>query len=385
MEHDAARLSSRHYAVGIAIFALLAATYLLFYSDVFATVYEKGEPIVEELKEAVGAASWPAPLDTEAYNERMLALAHVPIASTTEDAVRAASTTSPPLMLRTESETMSVSVEGKVWPARAAYPHGGALLPFNRIVAYYGNYFSTQMGILGEYDEDIVLEKLKTEAASWAAADPSMPVIPAIHYIAVVAQSSATRNGLWIARMPDEEVDHALAMAAKINGVVFLDVQVGKSTVEKEIPMLEKYLSMPHVHLGIDPEFSMKTGAAPGTVIGTFDAADINFTIDYLAKLVRDHKLPPKVLVVHRFTQGMVTNYERIKTVPEVQVVMQMDGWGEPARKKNTYRYIVAPEPVQFTGFKIFYKADLRPPSTRLMTKDEVLSLTPAPIYIQYQ
>jgi ribosomal protein S2 len=34
------------------------------------------------------------------------------------------------------------------------------------------------------------------------------------------------------------------------------------------------------------------------------------------------------VLIVHRFTQGMVTNYKKIKTVPEVQVVMDMDGFG---------------------------------------------------------
>jgi ribosomal protein S2 len=34
-----------------------------------------------------------------------------------------------------------------------------------------------------------------------------------------------------------------------------------------------------------------------------------------------------KVLIVHRFTQGMVTNYKN-KKVPEVQVVMDMDGFG---------------------------------------------------------
>jgi hypothetical protein len=37
-------------------------------------------------------------------------------------------------------------------------------------------------------------------------------------------------------------------------------------------------------------------------------------------------------------------------------------------------------EPVQFTGFKLFYKND-RP----MMTPDEVLSLSPQPVYIQYQ
>jgi len=40
---------------------------------------------------------------------------------------------------------------------------------------------------------------------------------------------------------------------------------------------------------------------------------------------------------------------------------------------------------VQFTGIKLFYKNDLKPPSTGMLTTTQVLNLTPAPIYIQYQ
>ena len=76
-------------------------------------------------------------------------------------------------------------------------------------------------------------------------------------------------------------------MAARINALVFLDIQVGMSTVQEEVPMLEPYLKMPQVHLGIDPEFSMKTGKKPGSVIGTMDDSDINFTIKYLSNLVK--------------------------------------------------------------------------------------------------
>ena len=62
---------------------------------------------------------------------------------------------------------------------------------------------------------------------------------------------------------------------------------------------------------------------------------------------------------------------------------MDMDGWG--SQDKGTYNRVIAPEPVQFTGIKLFYKNDIKPPSTGLLTTDEVLGLTPAPIYIQYQ
>ena len=149
--------------------------------------------------------------------------------------------------------------------------------------------------------------------------------------------------------------------------------------------MLEKYLKMPQVHLAIDPEFSMKYGNRPGTVIGTFDAADINYAAEYLAGIVRDNHLPPKMLVVHRFTQAMVTNYKEIRPLPEVQIVMDMDGFGSKELKIGTYTRVIYPEPVQFTGIKLFYKNDSKPPSTGLFTPAEVLNLTPAPIYIQYQ
>ena len=99
----------------------------------------------------------------------------------------------------------------------------------------------------------------------------------------------------------------------------------------------------------IDPEFSMKNGEKPGTVIGTFNARDVNFVIDYLADIVQEKQLPPKVLIVHRFTQNMVTQVSQIKPRPEVQVVMVMDGWGSKDLKRGTYQHIIEPEPVQFT------------------------------------
>lgn len=153
---------------------------------------------------------------------------------------------------------------------------------------------------------------------------------------------------------------------------------------QQELPELEKYLKMPNVHLGIDPEFSMKGGQAPGKVVGSFDAEDINYATGYLAKLVTENNLTPKVFIVHRFTQGGVTNYKQIKTRPEVQIVMDMDGWGHPPLKKSTYQRYIYKEPVEYTGFKVFYKNDTKK-NGRLMTPKEILALKPQPVYIQYQ
>jgi hypothetical protein len=81
----------------------------------------------------------------------------------------------------------------------------------------------------------------------------------------------------------------------------------------------------------------------------------------------------------------MVTNYKNITKKPEVQIVMNMDGFGFPAKKIDTYKSWIAGEPVQFTGFKIFYKNDIKSSPYRLMTPAEILNLNPSPIYIQYQ
>ncbi len=272
------------------------------------------------------------------------------------------------------------------WPVKKSpLPLPGAILPFNRIVAFYGNMYSKNMGVLGEYAPKVMLDKLKGEVKVWAAADTLTPVVPALHYICVTAQADAGRNGLHNLRMPFSQIDQVITMAKSINALVFLDIQVGFSTVQKELPLLEKYMKMPNVHLGIDPEFSMKEGSIPGKRIGTFDADDINYVTDYLKDIVKKNNLPPKIFVVHRFTKRMVTNYKDIKLRKEVQVVMDMDGWGGPDLKKGTYKYFISKEPVQFTGFKLFYKNDIKNVPHRMLTPKEVLALKPAPIYIQYQ
>jgi hypothetical protein len=272
------------------------------------------------------------------------------------------------------------------WPVKPQpYPNDNAILPFNRIVAFYGNLYSKRMGVLGEYPPEELWIKLKAEVKAWEKADPSTPVVPAIHYIAVVAQGSPLKDGKYRRRMPESQIDSALTIARMGNAIVFLDIQVALSNVKEEVPLLEKYLKMPHVHLAIDPEFSMKDGSRPGTKIGSYEADDINYCSEYLAKLVRENNLSPKILIVHRFTQRMVKNYRNIVLHPEVQLVMNMDGWGPPVLKNDTYRQYISKEPVQFTGFKLFYKNDLKRPPHRMLTPAELMKLKPQPIYIQYQ
>ena len=271
------------------------------------------------------------------------------------------------------------------WPAPQPYPLKGAILPFKRIVAYYGNLYSKRMGVLGQYPPKEMWKHLDKEVQAWEEADSTTVVQPAIHYIAVVAQSDSTIYKNYCLRMPESQIDSALTIAKMGNAIVFLDLQVGRSQVKTEVPQLEKYLKMPQVHLALDPEYSMKEGSLPGQKIGTMDAMDVNYCSEYLANLVKENNLPPKILIVHRFTQRMLRNYRDIVLLPEVQIVIHMDGWGSPALKYSSYRDYIYREPVQFTGFKLFYKNDLKKPPHRMLKPPELLKLKPQPIYIQYQ
>ena len=252
------------------------------------------------------------------------------------------------------------------------------------VVAYYGNPLSRRMGVLGEYDPEEMLRRLDVEVAAWNEADPSTPAIPGLHLVAVVAQAEPGVTGKYRTRMRDTLVERVSEWADTRDALVFLDVQVGLGTLQEELPRLMTFMARENFHLGIDPEFAMQGGARPGTRIGTLDAADINYAIDLLAQVVEEHGLPPKVLVIHRFTRRMVTNAHLIKLDPRVQVVIHMDGWGAPWLKRDTYRDVVVREPVHFAGFKLFYHNDTKA-GDPLMTPADMLRLHPVPFYIQYQ
>ena len=273
----------------------------------------------------------------------------------------------------------------KLWPVKMPAPLPGAILPNKRIVAFYGNPLSKKMGVLGEYPKDEMLARLDKEVARWAKADPSHPVVPALHLIVTVAQGAPGKNGLYRLQMRDSMVNEIYSWAKAKNALFFVDVQVGKSTLQAELPRLRPILENADVHLAVDPEFSMApSGRVPGSKIGTLDAKDINWAVNFLDEIVRTKNLPPKILVVHRFTRPMVTNARQIKFTPHVQVVMDMDGWGPPWLKFDSYHDYVKAEPVQFTGFKLFFHNDTKK-GDALLTPAEVLRLTPRPLYIQYQ
>jgi hypothetical protein len=263
----------------------------------------------------------------------------------------------------------------------------GSILPSHRIVAFYGNPLAKRMGVLGEYPVDVMFAKLDTEVDAWQRADSTHVVVPALQLIAVSAQADAGRDGMYRLRMGTGLIEKVYGWAQQKHGLLFLDIQVGHSTMKEELPRLLPFLARPDVELAIDPEFWMhhgSEGVVPGKKFGQMDAKDINWVSEQLQQLVAEKHIPPKILVIHRFRTDMVTHASDIHLDPRVQIVMDMDGFGPPWQKFESYRDYIDREPVEYTGFKIFYHNDVLG-HRKLLTPMEVLQLRPAPLYIQYQ
>jgi hypothetical protein len=280
----------------------------------------------------------------------------------------AAQSTPPQLQLEIDQPTETASLT----------PNG--LLPEHRILTFYGFPGNEDMGILGEYDTQRLLELLRDQAAEFEAADPSRPVLLAMEVIASVAQREPQADGSFLLDTPSALLDEYADFCEANDILLFLDVQIGRRTVQAEVEGLRAWLEKPFVHLALDPEFAMREGEIPGEHIGQVDASDISFTQQYLADLSEEVGIPPKVLIVHQFHYTMIENKDRVEPVAGVQLVIDADGWGTPAEKKATYDVVIGQQPIEFHGLKLFYQQDVP-----LMTAEEVLDLDPTPDLIIYQ
>jgi hypothetical protein len=193
------------------------------------------------------------------------------------------------------------------------------------------------MGVLGEQSPERMFPRLRAQAEAYTSADKERSVTPALELVAVVAQGQPGPDGLYRLRMETELIEQVAGWADEHGFLLILDVQIGRGNVDDEVSWLLPFLKRPNVHLALDPEFAMPRNQVPGQRVGTMDAAAINGAQRTLADLVESERLPPKLLVVHRFTEEMVTSHQTIAVDPRVQVVMVMDGFGTPSVKHRQY------------------------------------------------
>ena len=256
----------------------------------------------------------------------------------------------------------------------------GGILPDNRILSFYGFPGNPDMGILGEYDMQRLLELMRDQAAEYEEADPSKPVVLAFEVIASVAQKEPQADGSYLLDTPTSVLDEYADFTRENGLLLILDAQVGYRSVENDVKGLRPWLEQEHVHLAIDPEFAMADGQIPGVQIGSIDATDVAWAQRWLVDLTNEAGLPPKILIVHQFKESMITNKDRIVPLSGVQVVIDADGWGPPELKESTYEFVNNVVQVEYAGVKLFYRQDIP-----LMSAEEIINLDPSPLFIMYQ
>jgi hypothetical protein len=281
----------------------------------------------------------------------------------------------------TPTQLPGIAVTPMVTQAAAATTSDpDALLPHYRLLSFYGHPYNESMGILGEHSKEDLLQLLLEEKAAYEAADPSRPVMPAFELIASVAQNWPADDDTYLLHTDAETIEEYVDFTAENGIVLILDIQIGHSTVRAEIDKIEQWLLYPHVQLAIDPEFAMDEGEIPGTSIGGVDASEITYAQERLAKLALDNDLPPKVLIVHQFYEGMIRNSETLAPVDGVQLVIEFDGFGDPANKTAGYTQFIHDRPIEFGGIKLFYQQD-----DPLMPPGDIVALDPPPDLVIFQ
>lgn len=264
-------------------------------------------------------------------------------------------------------------------------PGGGRLIfPNRRVVAFYGAPQDVELGVLGMGMPDQVGRKLIAQAHLYQQA--GRPVLPAFELIATIAHSAPGREGLHRERQPDDVIQRYLVAARRIKALMILDIQPGQADFLDEVEALEPYLAQPDVGLALDSEWSVPEGVVPGKQFGSTDAATINRVSYYLARLVHRDHLPQKLLLVHQFTEGMVTDDEQIRSRPGVAIVSNVDGFGTPELKVGIYKRLTRARTVTpggggyFNGLKLFFRED-----TNILAPASVLALGPQPDIVVYE
>ncbi|MDX6591411.1 MAG: hypothetical protein QOJ13_607 [Gaiellales bacterium] len=264
-------------------------------------------------------------------------------------------------------------------PPPPTLPGGGRVLfPDHRIVAYYGAPQDPKLGELGIGTPAEATAKLLDQADEYDVT--SRRVMPALELIATIVTADPGDDGRYRLRQSAEVIDRYLAAARRAEALLILDIQPGRARFMDEVRAFEPWLGEPDVGLALDPEWSMRPGEVPGTVIGSTESVVVNRVSNYLADLVREHNLPEKLLIVHQFTHEMIRHRELLQTEDGVALVLNVDGFGDRPNKVSKYHLFADRGQPWHHGFKLFYHEDVN-----LMTPRAVLGLRPRPDVIIYE
>ncbi len=255
------------------------------------------------------------------------------------------------------------------------------LFPHQRMVALYGHPLTSALGVLGEQGPAESVQRVIELAASYEPHSDE-PVLPAFEIIATVASGTAGPDGDYSNETPIDVLRPYVDAAADAGVYVVLDLQPGRSDFLSQAREYEELLALPHVGLALDPEWRLRPDQVHLQQIGSVSAAEINQVSEWLASLVRERALPQKLLLLHQFTQAMITDRQTLDlSHDQLAVLVQMDGDGTPGEKNDTWQAlrVDAPEGLLF-GWKNFYDED-----EPTFTPEQTMAVQPTPWWVSYQ
>jgi hypothetical protein len=248
------------------------------------------------------------------------------------------------------------------------------------MVVFYGTPLSSGMGILGKFDAAEAADRVARMAARYDRINGERGAVGALDLIYAMAMDNPTPNGLYLRYLEPETVERYIRIAEERDIQLILDLQIGRGDVVEEVRKIERYLRHPRVHVAIDPEYAVGPAGQPILTPGWITGDQINAVQGFLAGLVRDHRLPPKLVVIHQFQDETIIDGHAAQNVDEVELVVNMDAYGALHDKDKKYRRYAERPYSERDSYNIFLKQD-----ERILSEEEVLQLSPQPDVVFYQ
>ncbi|WP_083584189.1 cell wall-binding repeat 2 family protein [Corynebacterium sp. NML130628] len=259
---------------------------------------------------------------------------------------------------------------------------GGLVFPGRRMVALYGHPSGPALGVMGEQPPVEAAQLAKEYVQKYQPLD-GQSVIPAFEIIVTVASQSPGADGDYSNETAIEDIVPYIDAITEAGGYAVLDLQPGQGDFLHQARLYEELLLRPNVGLALDAEWKLNPGEQPLSRIGSATSEEINAVADWLANLVREHKLPQKALILHQFRLDMYPDRENIRTdQPELAWVLHADGHGAPEQKFDTWNVLrQGLSPDFFMAWKNFIDEDT-PTFSPEQTYNDV---QPRPWFVSYQ
>ncbi len=289
-------------------------------------------------------------------------------------------------------------------PTPAFDPSVNAVLPAHRVIAFYAVPGAEPTGPAYELS-DAMLNQLTQQGAVYQKLDPAHPVQLGIDLVVSVPDGFPGPTGYYSHHVDADTIQSYVDYCQTHGLLLFLDLNFGQAPVMPEVnfflPYLEKYT---FVHMAVDPEWMFpRRDGIPGYNLSNVHASDLNPIIEAIAALPMKYHVPRKILIIHEYRpsgdytanpfdagQAEIADKRNLQTDTRVDVVIHVDSVGgyvgDIADKTQQYTQWVKEDMVrygnfQYGGFKLFYHIEAK---TRLMTPQEVLTLSPAPMVVTY-